>query len=229
MLKFAGHLFLAAMALCTSARATTTDNFFADSTLSSKWVVASGNAASTIKVIPTLGLLMTASASNGGSDLYSGSNYNAPMVFQNIQSSANWTSTVSLAFNDCVCYYTGAGIILATQPGKFTEMKQFLRVIERGQLSSATSLSGDTLRADLYGANATISLINDVVLLRVQKAGQNYTASYSLDGLTFTTLSKFTDSREFTYIGLETIHQPYDGNTAINEQALFSDFEFFPQ
>lgn len=211
----------ATIGLSGPAFSASTDNFFADDVLAGKWIAASGNPASKISVNRTLGLSMWASAQNGGSDLSNGTNFNAPTVFQGIGASLNWTVTVSLVFNDCNCSAALAGIVLGTQPGKFTSETQFLRALERER----SSYGGDVLRSGIYNTNTATNVSADIMQLRVRKVGSNYTTSYSVDGIHYTVIETFTDSRSFTYIGLDSIRQPFDGNTALDEEALFTDFE----
>ena len=66
------------------------DVFAKDTTLNAKWTLAEPNTASSYR-LGKKGLLLDASAQNGGSDLWPVTNYNASLLLQPLTSTLNWT------------------------------------------------------------------------------------------------------------------------------------------
>jgi len=66
------------------------DVFAKDTTLNAKWTLAEPNTASSYR-LGKKGLLLDASAQNGGSDLWPVTDYNASLLLQPLTSTLNWT------------------------------------------------------------------------------------------------------------------------------------------
>ncbi|HTZ70999.1 MAG TPA: hypothetical protein VMB71_10145, partial [Acetobacteraceae bacterium] len=89
------------------------DKFTKDTSLDPRWTLAEPNPGSSYS-LGTRGLVLDASALNGGADLWPLTNYNASLLLQPISSSLNWTVTTKIAFQ-VTNNYMGAGLVLTTQ------------------------------------------------------------------------------------------------------------------
>jgi hypothetical protein len=194
------------------------DIFTKDTSLNPRWTVAEPNAGSSIH-LGQRGLLLDASALNGGSDLWPLTNYNASLLLQPLSSSLNWTITTKIAFQ-VTNNYMGAGLVLTTQTSGFNSGSSFHR-FEYGDnpqpgIESFTNGSPDP---------NYIAFDGKLVYLQLQKSGTTYTYSYSTDGKTWTQVSTVTDATNFTYVGLISIRQPYDGQTGVDSKPEFKYFK----
>lgn len=193
------------------------DTFTGDTTLDPGWTVAEPNPSSSYALHK--GLVLDASALNGGSDLWPYTNYNASLLLQPISPNTNFTVTTKVAFQ-VTNNYMGAGLVLTTQTGGFTNSSSFHR-FEYGDnpepgLESFTNGNRDPNYVGFTGA---------LVYLRLHKKGTTYTYSYSTDGKTYTTISTLTDATPYTYVGLISVRQPYDGQTAVDAKPVFKYFK----
>ena len=186
------------------------DNFAANSALNAGWTVVSSNPASSVQIVPGAGLEVTASALNGGSDLFSGTNLNAPVVLRSIDPALNWTIETKLDFSP-TDNYQGAGILLATTTSPFTSTDQFNRIAERAFYPNG---GGDIVE----GAGGSDPYSSGSIYLEVTKTGDIYTTSFSSDGINWTVLGTETDATAYDEIGLFTIRQPWDNNTLVSSQ-----------
>lgn len=194
------------------------DIFTKDTSVNPRWTVAEPNAGSSIQIGKS-GLLLDASALNGGSDLWPSTNYNASLLLQPLSSSLNWTITTKIAFQ-VTNNYMGAGLVLTTQTSGFNSGSSFHR-FEYGDnpqpgIESFTNGSPGPNYAAFDGK---------LVYLALQKSGTTYTYSYSTDGKTWTPVSTITDATNFTYVGLISIRQPYDGQTGVDSKPKFKYFK----
>lgn len=218
---FFGRLAAVALALCgawgAGVAAPFSDNFRTDSGLNAGWTLAEPNAASTYS-LGKKGLLLDASGQNGGSDLWPFTNYDASLLLQPIDAKLNWTITVKVPFQ-ITNNYMGAGIVLTTQTGGFTSSSAFHR-FEYGDnpqpgLESFTNGTRDP---------AYVAFTGPVAWLRVHKSGTTYSYSYSTNGKAYTAISTLSDATAFTYVGLISIRQPYDGQTGVDAKPVFPFF-----
>src|SRR5581483_1545706 len=157
-------------------------------------------------------LNITAAWANGGSDLYSGSDYNAPRLLQPVNPSANWLVETKFDFapgNN----FESAGILLATTTGAFSTPSQYSRSIER--YANPGGGVGDILGSTGDSAPTT--------WFRLQKIGINYTEWWSADGVTWNYGGVSTDTNQWTCVGLFVIRQPWD-NAQVNASANFYYF-----
>jgi hypothetical protein len=192
---------------------------FSGTTLNPGWTVSSPNPASSVGLTGNGFLQILASPLNGGSDLCACSNYNAPVILQPISSSLDWSVNVQLDFEP-THDAQGAGIMLATQNGQFTESSQFLRVIEHDYVSSEIVCA---FGVPTEGATCG-GYVGGTIYFRVTKSGSTYTAEYSPDKKQWTKLAKQTISTSYSYIGLYGARQPWDGNDGI---VTIADFNYF--
>lgn len=208
---------LALVFLSSASYAAPFSDQFSGTTLNPGWTVVTPNPASTVGLTGSGDLQIVASPLNGGSDLYPGSNYNAPVILQPINPSLNWTIETEISF-DPTNNYQGAGILLATTTSPFTSTSQFSRIAERafypnGGGNVVEGAGGGSL---LYSGTTTY--------LEVTKLGDVYTTSYSSDGSSWTEIGSGADPTAYSEIGLFTLRQPWDGDTSLSSTA---DFNFF--
>lgn len=202
----------------TKAAKPFSDTFTKDTALNPGWVLSEPNAASSYS-IGKKGLLLDASGQNGGADLWPFTNYDASVLLQPVTPTLNWTVSANMQFAS-VNNYMGAGLVLTTQTSGFTSASVFHR-FEYGHnpvqgLESFTNGSPDPAYVGFSGSHVT---------LRLQKSGSTYTYSYSTDGKTFTTISTVTDTNAYSYIGVISIRQPYDGETTVDTKPIFKYFK----
>jgi cytochrome c len=194
------------------------DKFTQDSVLNPRWVLAEPNGGSSYS-LGKHGLVLDASALNGGSDLWPVTNYNASLLLQPISASFDWTVKTRVMFQ-VTNNYMGAGLVLTQQTSGFTASSVFHR-FEYGDnpqpgIESFTNGTPDPNYAAFDGK---------LVYLMLQKAGSIYTYSYSTNGKSWTPVSTITDSAAYSYIGLISIRQPYDGQTGVDAKPVFSYFD----
>lgn len=208
--------------LCFSALTTCigqvlqTDNFNG-TTLSPFWSVHSPNPASMIQLTGNGEVLVKASAANGGSDLYFGTNYNAPRILQAVDTNnISWMVEMKLSF-DPVSDFQGAGLLVhsSADPNDSTAS---VRIVEKSFWSGwgVKSVSGPL---GIYHYPYSDS----VVYFRVQKSQDSVITSYSSDNNTYTYLgSQFIPKVYF--VGFHCMRQPHDGNLLLDSYAHFDYF-----
>ena len=194
------------------------DSFTKDMVIDPRWIVSEPNSASGIS-IGKKGLLLDASGQNGGSDLWPSTNYNASLLLQPINPALDYTITTNIKFA-AIDNYTGAGLVLTTQTTGFTRASVFHR-FEYGDnpVEGLESFTNGTPDPNYVGYNA------GRVSFRLQKSGTTYTYSYSASGKAWITISMITDAAPYTYVGLISIRQAYDGNTQIDSRPVFRYFK----
>jgi hypothetical protein len=187
---------------------------FTGPTLNPGWTLESPNPDSSYQMTGS-SLNLTASWNAGGSDLYSGSNYNAPRLLQPVDPSADWIIETGFAFSP-TDDYQGVGLLLATTNGVFPGVSSFNRISEWAYYPNG---GGSVIRS--VGAYAGYG--GGTSYLRVQKAGTNYTGWWSADGINWTLNGTATDTSAWPYLGVFVIRYPWDG-VQINSTAAFSYF-----
>jgi hypothetical protein len=228
MLKFPMTVIaLAAYALTTSphqAKAQTpeplSDNFTMDEALKEGWILFEPNRASYC-FIGTEGLVLGASGENGGSDLWSGTNYNASLLLQPISPEANWTIIVHFFFSP-VIDVQAAGIILTAQINGFTSASS----IHRFELSYQNGHHGLAISSYTNGPIDPdfAPYIGKEVYLKLTKVGSKYWYSYSARGKHWILLSTIIDPAAYRYVGLDSIRQPWHGYPTMDSQPVFESF-----
>jgi cytochrome c len=200
------------------------DNF-SGSNLNSGWTVVDPNPDSSIGLTGSGGLQMVASYQNGGSDLYSGSNFNGDRILQAVDPSANWIITAELAFSP-TDDYQGAGILLSTTDGVYTQSDQFMRIAERFYgFSSEISANTDGTVYPVPGGGVAYS--GSISYFRLEKLGTTYTGWWSADGTTWNETGSSVDTTPYPYVGLFTIRYPWD-DAPVNSTATFEYFDASP-
>lgn len=188
------------------------DNFHGRK-LNPGWTVESPNPDSSVGLTGHDTLLMRASPKNGGSDLWYTSNYNAPIILQPVSPKLNWTITVKQKFNP-TNYFQGAGILLAYQPGNFDSTSQFARISERKDMNDQ----------EVCGA-VCVPYAGHLTYLRAVKKGLTYYSYFSADGKTWTSLGSGTAGTAYTWIGLDSMRQPWDNDLSVYSNAYYYYFD----
>ena len=190
------------------------DNF-TGATLNPAWTLESANPDSSYQMTGN-GISITASWNDTGSDLYSGTEYNASRLLQPIDPSLDWIIETEFNFSP-TDNYQGAGILLATTNGTFINDNQFSRIAERAFYPNS---GGNVIRSD----GSYVAYSSATSYLRVQKSGDTYTGWYSPDGVNWTLNGTGTDTNAWPWIGVFVIRYPWDG-AQINSTAVFSYFK----
>jgi hypothetical protein len=190
---------------------------FTNSNYYAGWNFVDLNTSSTATLTGT-NLDIEASPLNGGSDLYSGSNYKAPRLLQAIDPNADWIVETKFYFNP-QNNYSGAGILMATTNGAFSGDNNFARIGERAYYPDAGG--------SVIGVNGYVAWSYTTNYLRIQKTGTNYNGWYSADGTNWTYGGLRTDNNVYPWVGLFVIRYPWDG-LMINSSALFYYFHVTP-
>jgi Beta xylosidase C-terminal Concanavalin A-like domain len=196
------------------------DNFTVDSTLKAGWILYEPNPASSF-AIGSNGLLLEASGQNGGSDLWSGTNFRASLLLQPISLSADWTIITHFFFSLTVDFQA-AGLILTMQPGDFNQFSKF----HRFELSYQNRQNG------LGIASYTNGLIDppfepysgNEVYLKLTKVDATYKYYYSTSGERWTLVSTIIDASPYSYVGLDSIRQPWHGSPNLDSRPTFKSF-----
>lgn len=201
------------------------DNF-AGKTLNPGWTVVSPNPASSVGLNGHGSADLNASALNGGSDLFDQTNYNAPVILQSVPGGDNWTISTEVLFSPSNNYQS-AGVLLAYQAGGFSSTSQFDRAVEHAYYPDG---GGEVVRGP-NGGSPIQPYSGGKIYLKVNKTGKQakgwtYTSYYSPDGHAWTQIGSQTVAMPYTYIGLFSIRQPWDGVTTVNSDALFNYFEY---
>jgi hypothetical protein len=194
------------------------DIFTKDAALKPGWMREEPNPASSYEFVKG-GLLLDASAQNGGSDLWPFTNYNASLLLQPISPSLDWTVRTRIAFQ-VTNSYMGAGLVLTTQTTGFNSSSAFHR-FEYGD-NPQPGIEGFTNGAPDPNF---IPFDGTLVYLELQKSGTTYTYSYSTDDKTWTEVETVTDTTAYSYIGLISVRQPYDQQYGVDSKPIFSYFK----
>jgi hypothetical protein len=196
------------------------DDFTEDRTLNTGWLLYQPNPASSFAIGPD-GLLLAASGQNGGSDLWSGTNFRASLLLHPISPSENWTVVTHFFFSPAVDFQA-AGLVLTMQPVGFTRSSKFHRFELSYQnrqhglgIASYTNEPIDPLFAPYSG---------NEVYLKLTKVGATYKYYYSPTGEQWTLVSTITDVSPYSYVGLDSIRQPWHGSPTLESRPTFKSF-----
>jgi hypothetical protein len=191
---------------------------FTNSSYYAGWTLSELNPSSTA-TLNGGALDIEASPLNGGSDLYSGSNYKASRLLQPVDPSKDWIIETEFYFNPAD-NYSGAGLLLATTNGAFSGDANFDRVAERAYYPNA---GGSVIGA----GGGYVAFTSATNYLRVQKSGTNYYGWYSADGTNWTYDGFRSDANTYPYVGIFVIRYPWDG-VMVNSSADFYYFHVTP-
>lgn len=190
-------------------------DIFTEATLNPAWTLESPNPDSSYQMTGS-GISVTASWNDGGSDLYSGTEYYAPRLLQPVNPSLDWVIETEFTFSPGN-NYQGAGILLAVTNGVFTNDNQINRIAERAYYPDG---GGSVIRADGTYTGYT----SGTCYMRVQKSGTNYAGWYSSDGVNWTLNGTSPDTNAWPYFGIFVIRYPWD-NAEVDSTAIFSYFK----
>ncbi|HXZ00868.1 MAG TPA: hypothetical protein VEI03_12770 [Stellaceae bacterium] len=200
------------------------DNFTEDGTLKAGWILYEPNPASSF-AIGTDGLLLEASGQNGGSDLWVGTNYRASLLLQPISPSANWTIITHFFFSPTVDFQA-AGLILTMEPGGFTRASKF----HRFELSYQNRQNGLGIASYTNGPiDPSFARYRDnEVYPKLTKVNTTYEYYYSITGVQWTLVSTIVDVSPYSYVGLDSIRQPWHGSPTLESRPTFKSFCYLP-
>jgi Beta xylosidase C-terminal Concanavalin A-like domain len=200
------------------------DNFTEDSALKAGWILYEPNPASSF-TIGADGLLLEASGQNGGSDLWFGTNYGASLLLQPISSSANWTIVTHFFFSPTIDFQA-AGLVLTMQPGGFTHLSKF----HRFELSYQNRQNGLGIASYTNGPidPPFARFSGNEVYLKLAKVDATYKYYYSTTGDRWTLVSTIIDMSPYTFVGLDSIRQPWHGSPALASRPTFKSFCYRP-
>jgi hypothetical protein len=200
------------------------DNFTKDEVLKKQWILTQLNPASYYRV-GSSGLLLEASGENGGSDLWSGTGYRASLLLLPISPKANWTITTHFIFAPEIDFQA-AGLILTTQKDNFDRTSQ----IHRFELSYQNRQNGLGVASYTNGPidPAFAPFSGKEIFLKLEKAGSEYRYSYRTVGHDWKLVSVIADPSPYTYVGLDSIRQPWHGSTTLDSKPVFKSFRIVP-
>lgn len=174
---------------------------FTEATLNPGWALEEPNPNSSYQMTGS-NLLITASW-NGGSDLYSGTDYSGSRVLQAVNPALDWVIETGFSFAPAN-NYQGAGILLATNNGIFTAQNDFNRIAERAYYPAG---GGSVIRSE----GAYVGYSSGVCYMRLEKIGTNYTGWFSPDGANWTYNGTGSDPTPWDYFGMFVIRYAWDG------------------
>ncbi|MEM7373824.1 MAG: LamG-like jellyroll fold domain-containing protein [Bacteroidota bacterium] len=182
------------------------------------WIPISKNQAS-YWGLNGMGQLNIFAAANGGSDLYHGTNYNAPRLVQPVGGIANWEIETKLNF-DPTNLYQSAGILILRDTFLYSE--QTNRIFE---------LASNTGGKFLNTFQSQISPFpHSEVYLRIKKTGNTLEKWHSLDSVSWVYHGQHSSPiyDEIEYIGLFSIREAHDNDFTVHSSAFFDYFHFNP-
>lgn len=197
------------------------DTFTKDSGLNPGWTLEQPNPSSFYTLNKKAGLLLDASAQNGGSDLWCYTNFDASLLLQPVNPNLNWTLTTRVSYSP-TDVFQGAGFVLMQQVSGFTCSSLFHRFEFVDSVSTGEGFESIT-NGQVDQQRVTVNITSPYI--RLTKDGTSYTWAYSGDGKTFTTISTVVDAAAYTYIGLDSDRDTKDGDTNVDTPALYKFFQ----
>lgn len=196
------------------------DDFTEDRSLKTGWILYQPNPTSSFAIGPD-GLLLVASGQNGGSDLWSGSNFRASLLLQPISPSANWTVVVHFFFSPTIDFQA-AGLVLTMQQGGFARSSKF----HRFELSYQNRQHGLGIASYTNGPidPPFAPYTGNEVYLKLTKVDATYKYYYSSTGEQWTLVSTIIDTSPYSYVGLDSIRQPWHGSATLDSRPTFKSF-----
>jgi hypothetical protein len=198
--------------------------FFEDFTREGKlrpgWTLTEPNPASRHELSPE-GLLMLASGENGGSDISSWTDYNGSTLLRAISPDQDWTIVTHLLFVPSIDFQ-GAGLFLAREPGRFNTSSRF----HRFELSYQNRQNGLAVASYNNGPvdPKFVRYEGNEIYLKVCKHHSSYTYSFSSNGTSWQPVATLTDTNDYTYVGLDSIRQPWHGSPSVSSRPVFKSF-----
>jgi Beta xylosidase C-terminal Concanavalin A-like domain len=217
-------LLIMVLALSGCASGPFSDNFTEDHTLKAGWTLYKPNAASSFSIGPD-GLLLEASGENGGSDLWLGTNFRASLLLQPVSPTANWTVITHFFFSPTVDFQA-AGLILTMQPDNFTRFSKF----HRFELSYQNRQNGLGVASYTNGPidPQFVPYRGNEVYLKLTKTDATYNYYFSTTGEQWALVSTIIDKSPYSYVGLDSIRQPWHGGPKLDSRPSFQSFCYLP-
>jgi Beta xylosidase C-terminal Concanavalin A-like domain len=196
------------------------DDFTQDKALPSGWVLSQPNPKSSYS-IGVDGLKLDASGENGGSDLWSGTNFNASLLLQPISPASDWDVTAHFCFSPIVDFQA-AGIVLATEISGFTRASQF----HRFELSYQNMHNGLAVASYTNGPidAGFVPYSGAEIFLRLTKTGNRYGYQFSSTGVQWVSVATIIDVTHYRFIGVDAIRQPWHGGQTLSSRPVFKSF-----
>ncbi len=118
--------------------------------------------------------------------------------------------------------FQAAGLILAMEPGGFTRSSKF----HRFELSYQNRQNGLGIASYTNGPidPPFAPYGNNEVYLRLTKSGATYKYYVSATGERWTLVSTIIDVSPYSYVGLDSIRQPWHGSNTLDTRPLFKSF-----
>ena len=188
---------------------------FEGTALDSRWIVINPNADSRIELNGEGDIEMIASPLNGGSDLWSGANFNGIRLLQPI--AGDWIIEAKLHYlptND----FEGAGFLLIADPDP--SISNDIDVIRLNEY--AFHGGGQKIRSVQH----EMPYNNPVVYLRLEKIGTSFTSSHSSDEVNWIETGTIIIDDSIHYAGLSSLRQPHNGNLEDYSDARYEYFRF---
>jgi hypothetical protein len=165
--------------------------------------------------------VLSASGENGGSDLWSGTNYKGSLLMQKVAPDRDWTIVVHFEFAPEIDFQA-AGIVLATQTQGFDFRSRF----HRFELSYQNRQNG--LGVASY-TNGPIDpdytpFRGKEIYLQLRKSGSTYRYAFSRSGKDWELVSVIEDSTPYAYVGLDAIRQPWHDRAELESKPVFKSF-----
>jgi hypothetical protein len=189
---------------------------FSGTVLNPAWIIINPNPAGLVVLTDSGELLVHASAQNGGSDIYNVTNFNAPQIYQPVDTgNHSWLIETKLRF-DCTNDYQGAGFDLHVSPDA-RDSTAAIRIIEK-------QFSPDWMGASVLAVNTNDSVYTDsIIYLRCSRSTDSLRVWYSADSISWNYLGGMPDTPIY-YAGLFAVRQPWDAATNVDSYAYFDYF-----
>jgi hypothetical protein len=191
-----------------------TSDSFNNATINSNWFFISPNPAGYHHLTGGGELLIYAAGTNGGSDLYSGTNFNAPRLLQAIDTANhNFQIDTRLRFNPTL-HWQSAGIVFQLSKDS-TLGDACARIVNRYDYTGTQAVGGE--------GTCGILDADTVVYLRVQRSSDSTRTWVSKNGTSWQALCTFPDVKVY-YVGLVAERQPWGNSETIGSYAYFDYF-----
>jgi gliding motility-associated-like protein len=189
------------------------------------WIVVNQNPSSTVGIVNG-DLQMKASIANGGSDLWSTTNHNAPRILQRVDPCGNFKVETKLKV-DFSKAYQGAGIIIVRgQQANSEDEVRICHYLYRGyEFFRFISLAGlDFENPNSPGYNDLIKYDKNEIYFSLEKKGKYLIRKYSPNGTNWILMDSLYNEDKIYYVGLFAASQKW-GNTPAAD--LVANFEYW--
>ena len=201
---------------------------FTNGSLHPAWVVVNPNPDSTHGFVGNA-LKLVASWKNGGSDFWSGSNYNGLRMLQSVNPVFDWTMVAHVSFSP-LYNHQGVGLMIAKTNGTFVSPADYVTATEYGDIGSHRGIWSISDGFTPYTGTS--------IYLRMRKSSTNFATAWSTDGTNWQNEGWSGRAGAWPWIGVYVIRQQFDGvqidstvtvhsvlfeSSAITVDALYTD------